>query len=431
MKIKQIKIANFRCFEKLEINLKDNYTVLLGINGAGKSSVLDAISIALGSYLSGYDKISTNSIHTDDAHYKMYQIGSNIERQSQYPVDIEMKAVVDQKEITWRRSLNGEGRKTTYGDAKEIIDYAKCLQGNVRDGQINCILPIVAYYGTGRLWMQKKEKKNSNEKSKKADINRIAGYTDCLDVASNEKLMLKWFEKMTYVQLQTDEKIPELEAVKKAMKLCYMSTNQELSDVKFVYDVNSNEIEITMERRNGEKEKLPMKSLSDGIKGTISMIADIAYRMAMLNPQLLDKVLETPGVVLIDEVDMHLHPEWQKKIVTDLVRIFPNVQFVLTTHSPSIIANVTKENILILDKGMIYEPQNTTYGRDIDSILKEIMYTDVRPREITEQFQNFYRAIEDNKLNEARQILKLLRTKLGDNDSEIIQAQVYLDIEEV
>ncbi|MCT4662248.1 MAG: AAA family ATPase [Tissierellales bacterium] len=426
MKIKDIEMRNFRCFEELKVNLDDDYTVFIGINGSGKSTILDAISLAMGSYLSGFDNISPEGIHIDDAHYKVYKMGSNVESQRQFPVDIIATADINGSRVNWKRSLNGEKRKTTIADAKAIRDIGYSYQKMVREGDDSCILPLVAYYGTGRLWMQKKSKKS---KSKKIDINRTVGYVDSLDVASNEKLMIKWFEKMTYIQLQTGETVPELEAVKSAMSKCYLSADDSLTSVNFIYDVNSEEIEIVMKHNDERLEKLPMKSLSDGIKGVLSMVADIAYRMAILNPQLLGDVLKTPGIVLIDEVDMHLHPEWQKKIISDLTSIFKEVQFVFTTHSPSIVANVPKENIWILDEHKLYRPSNNTYGRDVGSILAEIMASDVRPSEVKKLIENFYLAIDDSDIDKAGTILGKMRDILGDHDSDVVKAQVYLDFE--
>ncbi|MGB8452667.1 MAG: AAA family ATPase [Anaerocolumna sp.] len=229
---------------------------------------------------------------------------------------------------------------------QKVMEYGEKLQNCVREGDKKTILPLIAYYGTGRLYMQKKQKRNV---SVNPTFSRTTGYIDCLDSASNDKQMMRWFELMTSIQIQEGKIIPELEAVKKAMGKCYSGAKSPESKAHFEYKMKSQEIEITYQK-DGELEKLPMKMLSDGLKITISMVADIAYRMAVLNPQLLDNVLEeTPGIVLIDEVDMHLHPEWQKRIVEDLNYIFPNVQFIMTTHSPSILANVKKEHVLLLD----------------------------------------------------------------------------------
>ena len=164
----------------------------------------------------------------------------------------------------------------------------------------------------------------------------------------------------------------------------------------------------------------------------LAIASDIAYRMAVLNPHLLGKVTEeTDGIVLIDEIDMHLHPSWQRKVIYSLHRTFPKVQFIFTTHSPTVLTNVPKENIRILDNGEIYTPDVNTRGRDVNSILREIMHTAIRPSDVTEKLNAFSKAIEDEDLDTVQKILDELRVKLGDNDSEVVGAQVTLDLEKI
>ena len=356
MKIKEIKIKNFRCYENVKIKLNPDYTVLIGINGAGKSTILDAISIALGGYISTFDGMGTYGIDKSDSHYKMYEIGSSIEREHQFPVEIYAECEVDKKQISWIRGLNGEKGRTTNTGAKEIIKYASEIQTKIKMGNKDVILPVIAYYGTGRLWMQKKDR---NLKKIQESFSRLKGYVDCIESASNEKMMLKWFEKMTYLELQEGKRIPELSVVKNALSQSYMAIDETIKTAEFNFKVRSGELEVAIRRENGIVENLPLRILSDGIKSTLSMIADIAYRMAILNPQLLDDILEeTSGVVLIDEIDMHLHPSWQKKIISVLKKIFPKVQFVFTTYSPSVLSNVSNKNVLILDNFEIYPLEN-------------------------------------------------------------------------
>lgn len=353
MLISSMNIKNFRCFNNIDIAFHDKCTILIGSNGSGKSSILDALAIGLGSYIAALDIIVHNTIRKEDAHYKMYELGSIINRDAQYPVALSYNAKFRKKNIFWKRSLNSKDSRATTVDARMITDIAKKDQARLRAGGTRLILPLIAYYGTGRLWMQKRERPNRASSSKSES--RVNGYLDCLDAASNEKLMLKWFEKMTYSQLQQGQTIPELEVVKSAIAQCYKSVNPEILDVQCLFDINGHDIEITTKKKCASSqsllvEKMPLRLLSDGIKSTLSMVADIAYRMAVLNPKLLETILlETPGVVLIDELDMHLHPAWQKKIVNALCTIFPKVQFVCTTHAPSIFADIPKEYILLLD----------------------------------------------------------------------------------
>lgn len=429
MKIKEIKIRNFRCYENVEIKLNPEYTVLIGINGAGKTTILDAISIALGGYISTFDGMGTYGIDKNDSHYKMYEIGSSIEREHQFPVGIYAECEIDKKQISWIRGLNGEKGRTTNTGAKEIIKYASEIQTEIKMGNKDVILPIIAYYGTGRLWMQKKDR---NLKKIQESFSRLKGYVDCIDSASNEKMMLKWLEKMTYLELQEGKRIPELSVVKNALSQSYMAIDETIKTAEFNFKVRSGELEVAIRRENGVVENLPLRILSDGIKSTLSMIADIAYRMAILNPQLLDDILEeTSGVVLIDEIDMHLHPSWQKKIISVLNKIFPKVQFVFTTHSPSVLSNVSNKNVLILDNFEIYPLENMTYGKDIEAILREVMRVQVRPKEVIDKLKLFNDLLDENNLLEAKKILKELEEILGKDDSEVVERRVSLELEEI
>ena len=426
MYIDSIVLKNYRCYEQLEVKLNKEYTVLVGINGAGKSTILDAVSTALGSYIAGFDGIVSNSIGYDDAHRKMYELGSRVDYEEQYPVEIEALGHVEGQELTWKRSLYARNGKTHMKNAKPIMEYGAKLQEKVRQGDKNTVLPLIAYYGTGRLYMQKRKKRNllSNQK-----FSRTTGYEDCLASASNDKLMMQWFEQMTAIQIEEQREIPELEIVKKAMGKCFSGAMSKDNVAKFQYRVKTHEIEIEY-KKGDHYEKLPMRMLSDGLKITISMVADIAYRMAVLNPQLLDNILqETPGIVLIDEVDMHLHPEWQRRIVEDLHYIFPKVQFIVTTHSPSVLANVTKEHVLLLEDGKVFVPHNTTYGRDVTSILREMMKVEVRPKIVVNLKNQFYKVLAEENYQEAKKLLDELESILGENDSDFVHAKLSYDLE--
>lgn len=433
MRINKLRVKNFRCFENLEIQLQPKCNILIGINGAGKSTILDALAIALGGYLSGFDNVKGNYILPEDAHYKMFSVGSRIEPQEQFPVEVYAECTIGKNQIStekirkvsWQRELNGKGRRTTHGNIKLIADYARKLQEQVRAGDMDCILPLTAYYGTGRLWLQKR---NRTPHKKGEILKRQMGYVDCIAAESNEKQMMQWFEDMTYIQLQEGKAIAELEAVKKALRECYLSVDSSVDNARFSYDVKSHELEIYIER-NGTVEKFPVRLLSDGEKGVISLVADIAYRMALLNPNLLDRVLETPGIVLIDEIDLHLHPAWQKKIVGDMIRIFPNVQFIMTTHSPSILVNVPRENIWILNHNQLYQPQGKTYGRTVEEVLREVMDVNVCPNEILELQQEFDAAVDNEDLKKADELLNQMRGILGDNAIQVIENQIVLDVE--
>ena len=428
MKIKSITLNNFRCFEDLRIDLNDNLTVIVGNNGAGKSSILDAISIAIGTFLAGFDNIPTIGIAKEDAHFKFYDMGSVIDMQPQFPVVISAEGSVEGKSVEWKRELSSSTGRTRIVDAKEITAQSIEYKKRISAGDKNLILPILSYYGTGRLWAQKREKVASEQLYK---FSRLIGYTDCLAAESNEKLMLKWFEKMTIQEAQNKAVSPEFLAVKQAMIKCFQGIKS-YSNVDVLFNLDTHNIDIRYEDPAGGHLRFPMMTLSDGYKSTLCLVADIAYRMAILNPQLLGDVTQkTCGVVLIDEIDLHLHPLWQQRIIKDLTTIFPLVQFVVSTHSPTIISSVCKENLLILEScdSATYSGIEV-YGSDSNSVLESVMGANERPMEIKELFSRFYDLVEEEKWEQAEEELNSIEEKIGSSDPELNSARITLRLDQ-
>lgn len=356
MRISSLSLKNFHGFQHKEIVFCDQFTILVGENATGKTAILDGISVALGGFLQGLDELREESkftgasmrhIREDEVFVRkdIHHLTANFE--SQYPVEVFCTARVGDKEIAWERSLLGKGKKTTRIGARPIIQYAKLLQAKVRKENSEITLPVISYFGTGRLWAYKKEKTVDPFKTG----SRFLGYTDCLESISNEKLFIKWFKKMTYIQLQKGEEPIELIVVKKAVESCLDSVMDEESKgkVQLIYDVAAEELQIAL----GNSRILPFRLLSDGYRNVISIVADIAFRMCVLNPHLGKDVTQlTDGVVLIDEIDLHLHPKWQRHIVDDFKRIFPKVQFIATTHSPFIIQSLETGELRSLDENL-------------------------------------------------------------------------------
>ena len=159
MNVRSIKIQNFRGFESFEAELHPQLTVVVGNNGAGKSSFLDALSISVGTFFSGLDGVACPGIHKDDVTCKSFEMGSVIDLQPQYPSVIESRGELGGEDIYWARVLYSSNGRTRFVDAKSIIAVAEQYQKQIRGGSTETILPLISYYGTGRLWAQKKEKR--------------------------------------------------------------------------------------------------------------------------------------------------------------------------------------------------------------------------------------------------------------------------------
>lgn len=435
MKLNVITLKNYRCFEELTLSLNDSLTLIVGKNGVGKSTILDGIAIAVSTFLSGIEGGISRNIQKEDARYHFYEMEGIVDPQHQFPVVIKGIGECNGKTgIKWVRTLNSAGGKTTVKDAHELIDIAEAMQKKVMEGDLEVILPILSYYGTGRLYAQKKEKRDLKNLQK---FNRQVGYVDCMAAESNEKMMLNWFEKMTMKSLQVQQKtgmlkkIPQLQAVESAICQSFKRISG-AEEVSLSFDLDTHRIILEYTEKDGAKCRFALNEMSDGYKNTLSMIGDIAYRMAVLNPQLGENLLVvTPGIVLIDEIDLHLHPEWQQTILSDLQSIFPKVQFVVTSHAPAIINSVKRENIRILDAGSVYEPAEQTYGRDANSILREVMQVGDRPLQVHNMLTEFYQAIDSEKIQKAEQLLEQIAELIGNADPEVNAARVTLDFEKM
>lgn len=426
MYIKNILLKNFKGFNNIAVDFHPSLTVMVGVNGSGKTSVLEGLAIAISTMFVKMDGVSGRGIDKSQAHLKAFSVGSTKDIQPQYPVTVQASAVIKSGDIAWSRSLNKPNGSMTVGKAKEMLDFGINLQKHLRNGDTELVLPVIAYYGTGRLWDYHREKQVDVFETN----NRINGYMDCVDGTANIKLMMNWFSKMTVQKYQNQElglgPIPELEAVYAAMEACYKKiTNSE--DVRVQYNLGTRELEVAYKDAAGKLMRISINQLSDGYKSTISLVADIAYRMAVLNPQLLGDVCQkTDGVILIDEVDLHLHPTWQQRILGDLKEIFPKVQFIVSTHAPAVINTVRSENVVMLDDGEAYMPSGEVHGKDTNTIISSVMHSSERPLEIKGLFLQFYRCIDEDNVEQAEKVLQTLRNAIGEDDSEIAACNVRL-----
>lgn len=429
MLLDMLTLQNYRLFSDLTIPFHEKLTVLAGDNGAGKTSILEGAAIAIGTLFTKLDGISGIRLKPADARLKAYALGSSDDVQPQYPVRIAATGSLGGEALQWARCLNTPEGSMTVGEAKKIIDFSQSLQQRLRDGDESLVLPVIAYYGTGRL-------RNSDKKGDPAIANtRTSGYVGCLDGTANIRQMMAWFQKKTIQKYQRQENglgpVLELEAIYQALETC-ISVVTGYADVSVLYNLNTNELDIYYTDVEKQRMRIPMSQLSDGYRGTISLIADIAYRMANLNPQLLDKVLEqTEGVILIDEVDLHLHPLWQKRVLGDLTHIFPKVQFIVSTHAPEVINSVRSENLVILRNMRVHEPSSQVYGKDVKSVLKEVMGVEERPHDVAELFAQFYQDLSQKNFDAAEQALDQLDELREHHDPEVAGCRVKLRLEKL
>ena len=406
MYVSKIRMQNFRCYTDFTMHFSPGVTVIVAENGKGKTAILDGLAINMAPYLAAFPGIKGRNFQPNDVRMVMDIPSGKEELKIQrmkylLPVVLETEVKADDgKAYSWKRELKTVKGKTSSASAKFVSDYGKRIADALNQpGDQDIILPVIGYYGTSRMWND-----SSLLKRKNVDLSRSSGYTECLEPSGSYNTFAQWFRYATESALEYDRIIAEknlktknpyrelLNAIKKAIVTCISSMGW--TDLKYSFAAQNL---LICHPKMGE---LPLEAMSDGARSVISMAADIAYRMARLNPDMGEDVtLKTSGVILIDEVDMHLHPSWQQTVVNDFVRAFPKVQFIVTTHSPQVLTSVPAESIRILhwDDDMV----------DIE----DIQHVETRPGSlpIVKTLQRYLQLVSEDKWD-SKEALELRKT---------------------
>jgi predicted ATP-binding protein involved in virulence len=409
MKLEYLKLTNFRGFREFEITFDPSFTVLLGGNMAGKTTVLDGAAIGLAALVGASSGAPARDIEDDEVRRHIEDVAGVPDLQRQWPAIVRVRATFPTGPLSWTR-IRDEGGAGIGADSNVVMPLDALPRTEIP-------LPVIAQYGMRRTWGGYKDIVDHRDVGSRTD-----GYKACFGITSTHGQLAGWMRKQTLVQLQRGGGYvqPQLAAVETAIKAC-------INDVtRFWFDVQYEE--LCLERTGGDIQSFAM--LSEGYRNTVAMVADIAWRAAVLNPQHGPQAHQlTEGVVLIDEIDLHLHPAWQRRIVGDLLRTFPKIQFIVTTHSPQIVASVKRDQVRLLDRNQLLSGKPYVEGRDSSEILEDVFGVPARPEEVKIEIKAVYQLIEAAKFTEARARLDNLEERLGPHDAELVRVRWLLDTE--
>ncbi len=438
IKLNKLRLQNFRCFSNLEIPLDPNLTVLVAENGCGKSTILDAIRIALWPYVSSFDiarnaiSDSGNGIAISDARLLTLPSG---DMARQLPARIVVTGDFGNGDQSiWERYRDSEAKSTKTKDAQDtnaLKQWAIGIQEKIRNPEKTVInLPIFGNYGTNRLWAQKRlaEEIKGKDNTQEDDFYvRTFAYLDCLDSSSSYKHFKEWF--IWAFESYREQQIRQLE--KKASVETLTIARERIEVVQKAIDIflrpttgwHTLEYSISNEKslvlHHDTLGVMNVDLLSDGIRSVLAMIGDIAYRCIKLNPHLgANAALQTSGVVLIDEVDMHLHPSWQQVMLGQLREAFPQVQFIVTTHSPQILSSVDKSCIRVIHGDTVKTIDIQTKGVSSADLLAHIMGINPVPQIPETTMLSDYHALIQQNLHEdadGKAMRQKLEAHFGEN----------------
>jgi len=457
MKLAKIDITYFRCFESLAVKLHPDINIIVGANGAGKSSILDAIAVAL------YEVVSANGgggksqrkmqgalllptdIYIDDpsvldlfASSKSFvQVGAGVK--NYYPVEDFTGKTPGGNEalLEWTELIEYRLPATfIYENSKservsELHRYIQALWRELaKSPQALIPLPVVAYYRATRRLGGMPELGDIF----KLDLSRDKAFVNALDSAANFTPMCQWFylrenaEFRANVNVQNGDsnEFTDLRAVRQALKL----TIEGLERIYF--DGSPPRLMVEIREFNGSLRAFELAQLSDGYRNLLALVLDFARRLAQANPN-WPNPLEAPGILLIDEIELHLHPRWQQKVIPALRTAFPNTQLIVSTHSPAVLTTVHRENILLLGADHQFEqiPEDVgTYGADNSRVLAEVFGADSRPGNIESvaKLRTYLQLIEKRQhdTDEATNLRNELEAALGTSDPDLLRADLRI-----
>ncbi len=287
-------------------------------------------------------------------------------------------------------------------------DTAQRVRGGKQD-----TLPLICSYGTERLWYETKHRKNRRSKEiKRSHPSRLDGYRDCNVFEIQETALLAWIRAQYLDGLALDQKKnTAFRSIERAVVECVEGAKS----LRYSELYKDAVVEISSQGPQF------FRNLSDGQRILLTLVGDIAKRANTLNPDLGDEVSRlTPGIILIDELDLHLHPKWQRRIIHDLKQTFPLIQFIATTHSPQLIGEALPSEIRILADGKVFTTSRS-YGLDSSRVLEEIQGAGRRSPRAESLIHDIAVAIDKEKFDEARKLLLELERMVGSDDAEVMR----------
>ncbi len=430
--IAKIKLSSYRIFRDVEINFPkaiggktNNLSVIVGNNGAGKTSILEAVANGLNFLTRRIIDPSANTKYLLDE----YDINKNsLAQVANIFLKFEVKKDIEY-ELTLSKSLQLAEQRTKSDliEIRQLADLYRSTHIRSRDSS----LPMMAFYSVKRSNDIVKKDIYFDQDDKETISNILDGYRDAFDGYANFKHLFVWLKNMSDIANSEENNnsnvIKDIERIKSDLNSdlvkgmvrdaesneglkkhlnAFLAAKQDELDMNLSKLNNSASLErklighvtqaiaafmsdfenLRIQRKpyldllvDKEGVTLSVLQLSQGEKSLMALVSDIARRLVILNPS-LENPLAGNGIILIDEIDLHLHPSWQQTVIPKLLSTFPNIQFIITTHSPQVLTTVDSESIRILDSGVIYNAPKGSKGAEASRLLKRIFKVDPRPK---------------------------------------------------
>ena len=402
MRVKSLFLKNVRAIEAATFRFAPGFNVIAGVNGVGKTSVLHSLAVCLSAVIKDARRLGRYGalFQPEDV-----RVGA---ADMQASCEIDIGRSTHSYVVERRLPKDGMYGVKWAGDGKTTTRRPFSWSEDAREAS-----PLAVLFSTARSVA-------SDISLGRGDPTRgpSSAYAGAL---VNRRLKLGEFAAWIRVQQALMRERPESRRLLAALDAAIARFLPGYDNVRPGGSTSQDSLLID----HGDR-TLPARLLSDGEKGALAIVFDLTRRLAQANEGMLDPARDAEAVVLIDEIELHLHPAWQRRIVGDLMKTFPRCQFIATTHSPQIIGEVEKERIQIMAGGMVYSPSHS-FGVDSSRVLEEVMDAHARNVEIQELLRSISSRIDEDQYRDARKLLEQLAERVGEGDPEVTRARTLLE----
>jgi predicted ATP-binding protein involved in virulence len=416
--MKRIILSNYRCFENLPLEFSDKVNLLIGDNASGKTTIIRAVSAALSSFFSGFSDANTRFTGLSDDDFRIIKADDSLSNDEPIQVDFEWLGV---KSSLQRKSAKG---RTLKDPLKPIKKLAQDKFNNLfADGKQVIPLPVFTSFSTSDIH---KPRKFGREIFKKYEHKPSFGYFECfqgdgfMDYWTLRLLVLKEGETG---ELETDGVINALLAAL-GPDGCNVISKVHIRPLK-------SKIFYTL----SDGRLIDTDNLSDGLRRLVNIVMDISFRCMLLNQGIfgLEACAQTKGTVLIDEIDLHLHPTLQSVVMKGLQNAFPKIQFIITSHAPMIMTGIPMDDQNKIIKLGYSEREGytakeiETYGLDASTIIQAVLGVSPRSSDVEKRLQMLFELIDNEQYQKASEKLAEMRKQFGEHLPELSKAEAMLN----
>ncbi len=415
MFISNVDIKNYRCFKDQELTFENGVNLIIGNNGVGKTSILSAVSNLLAYVTYAMGGAFSGKIESED-------VNMDIIRSSEATYDINYNYPVSITGIVCGTG-NNELELRVWCDESSSIRFEpeknKATVLNLNNG----MYPLISYQKFNREWKAPKSYRSGHVTVQTGLIKRTDGYKKCLSGEGIEDEIQQWCLKMSLMEFEKKGEIKEFRTFQEIVHKFMQIMEDENRNFSVHYSMKFSGLVY-----EDEQITAPLYELSTGYKALLSMIMELAYRTVILNPDISSDMNELTGTVLIDEIDAHLHPKWQWKVLDALRRIFPNVQFIVATHSPIVISSANAARIVAIDKDSNVDYMDSAYGFSIGDVLALRQGSTDMPEESRKVLSSLEIALDKNDLKSAKAIVDEAQKIYGEDSAFYREVKQYYEI---